>query len=67
MRDTGIGIAEEYQERVFERFFKVNEFVPGAGLGLCICQAMAASLGGTISLESKPDQGTKVTVTIPIR
>ena len=67
VRDTGIGIAEEYQKRVFERFFKVNEFVPGAGLGLFICQAMAASLGGTISLESKPDQGTKVTVTIPIR
>ncbi len=65
--DTGIGIAEENRKRIFERFFKIDEFVPGAGLGLSICQTMANSLGGSVTVESKPGQGSKFMVEIPIQ
>jgi signal transduction histidine kinase len=58
VRDTGKGISEENQNRVFERFFKVDEFVPGAGLGLSICRTMAYSLGGEVGVESKLGEGS---------
>lgn len=58
VRDTGKGISEENQSRVFERFFKVDEFVPGAGLGLSICRTMAYSLGGEVGVESKLGEGS---------
>ena len=67
VRDTGKGIAEENLEKVFERFFKVDEFVPGAGLGLSTCRTMAYSLGGTVSVESKLGEGSKFVVEIPIQ
>ena len=41
VEDTGVGIPAELHERVFERFFKVDEFMPGVGLGLSICQVIA--------------------------
>ena len=64
--DTGIGIANEFHERIFERFFKVDEFVPGAGLGLSICRTMAYSLGGSISVESQLGQGSIFTLELPV-
>jgi len=67
VRDTGKGIPEEYQKRIFERFFKVDEFVPGAGLGLSVCQAMAYSLGGKVGVESKPDEGSTFWVEVPFQ
>ena len=66
VRDTGKGIAEENLERVFERFFKVDEFIPGAGLGLSTCRTMAFSLGGEVTVESKLGEGSTFTVDIPI-
>jgi signal transduction histidine kinase len=66
VRDTGKGIAEENLERVFERFFKVDEFIPGAGLGLSICRVMAFSLGGNVTVESKLGEGSIFKVEIPI-
>ena len=65
--DTGIGIAEENQQRVFERFFKVDEFVPGAGLGLSTCHTMAYSMGGTVIVESQLGKGSTFTLNIPIQ
>jgi signal transduction histidine kinase len=65
--DTGKGIAEEHQERIFERFFKVDEFVPGAGLGLSLCRTMAYSLGGSVTVTSKLGEGSKFVVEIPIQ
>ena len=65
--DTGKGVAKEDQERIFERFYKVDEFVPGAGLGLSICRTMAYSLGGSVNVESKLGEGSKFTVEIPIQ
>lgn len=67
VQDTGKGIAVEHQERIFERFFKVDEFVPGAGLGLSICRTMAYSLGGTVNVDSKLGESSKFTVEIPIQ
>ena len=56
--DNGIGIATENQELIFERFFKVDSFTPGCGLGLYICKAFVEQMGGQISLESKLGEGS---------
>jgi len=66
VQDTGKGIAPEHQERIFERFFKVDEYIPGAGLGLSICRTMAYSMGGDVKVESKLDEGSKFWVELPI-
>ena len=67
--DTGIGIPEDQKERVFERFFRVDKShskeVGGTGLGLSIVKHAVKNLGGEVSLESRLDTGTTVTVTIP--
>ena len=67
VRDTGKGIAPEFHERVFERFFKVDEFIPGAGLGLSICRTMAFSLGGTVTVESQLDKGATFNFELPVQ
>ena len=66
VRDTGKGIAPENTERIFERFFKVDEFVPGAGLGLSICRVMAFSMGGTVGVTSKLGEGSTFWMEIPV-
>lgn len=66
VQDTGKGIAPEHQERVFERFFKVDEYIPGAGLGLSICRTMAYSMGGEVKVESTLGEGSKFWVELPI-
>ncbi len=65
--DTGVGISEENQQHVFERFFKVDEFVPGAGLGLSICHTMAYSMGGTVNVHSHLGEGSVFTLDIPVQ
>ena len=65
--DTGIGIPFEQQERVFERFYRVNKShsraVAGTGLGLSIVKHAAQACGAKVSLESRPGEGTTVRVT----
>ncbi len=51
--DTGSGISEENQKKVFERFIKLNSFVNGTGLGLPICKAIVEFLGGKIGVFSE--------------
>ena len=46
------------QERIFERFVKVDEFVPGTGLGLSICRSLAASLDGRVGVVSELGKGS---------
>ena len=59
VKDTGKGIAEEHcGDHLFDRFVKIDEFVPGAGLGLCICRTLAQSLGGTVGVQSKLGEGS---------
>ena len=68
--DTGIGIAPEHIDRIFERFYRVDKSRSkqsgGTGLGLSIVKHIALSLGGKISTESKPGYGTEITVSLPI-
>ena len=58
--DTGIGIPVEEQERVFERFVKLDNFSQGAGLGLSICRIVAERLGGYLMIDKGYTQGTRV-------
>ena len=66
VKDTGKGVPAELQERIFERFFKVDEFVPGAGLGLSICRTMAFSLGGNVGVSSTVGEGSTFWLEIPV-
>jgi len=70
VRDTGIGIPPEHQARVFERFFRVDygrdKKIGGTGLGLSIVKHIVNLYGGTISLQSKKNTGTTVTVSFPM-
>ncbi|MDR1413265.1 MAG: hypothetical protein LBJ07_04990 [Actinomycetes bacterium] len=70
IRDTGIGIPPEYQARVFERFFRVDygrdKKVGGTGLGLSIVKHIVSMYGGEISLQSRKDEGTTITVFLPV-
>ena len=68
--DTGIGISEEDQAHVFERFYKADRAREraanaGSGLGLSIVQKIVAMHHGTIELESRPGAGTTFTVRLP--
>lgn len=65
--DTGMGISAEVLDHVFDRFFKANEFVPGTGLGLPICQAIMELLGGDIQVFSEVNKGTTICFRIPYR
>lgn len=59
VRDTGQGIpADKCNDALFERFVKVNEFVPGMGLGLSICRSMALTLGGNVGVASELGKGS---------
>jgi signal transduction histidine kinase len=68
--DTGIGIAPEHQERIFEDFRQVDEAPSrqygGTGLGLAICRRLAHALRGRISVESHMGKGSTFTLTIPV-
>lgn len=68
VKDTGIGIPPEHQERVFERFYRVDKShskeIGGTGLGLSIVKHGVMYHGGEISLESEPGKGTEITVTL---
>lgn len=66
VEDTGAGISVEEQKRIFERFYKVDSFTQGAGLGLSICQTIVNRLNGTIGLKSEKGKGTRFTVRIPL-
>jgi two-component system phosphate regulon sensor histidine kinase PhoR len=67
--DTGIGIPRESQERVFERFFRVersrNRKQGGTGLGLAIVKHIVGLYKGTIELESEFGEGTKIIISLP--
>ena len=69
VKDTGIGIPPEYQSRVFERFYRVDygrdKKIGGTGLGLSIVKHIVSIYGGTISLQSKKDNGTTIIITLP--
>lgn len=65
VEDTGSGISEENQRRIFERFYKVDSFTQGAGLGLSICQTIVERFRGEINVSSELGKGTRFTVRVP--
>ncbi len=69
MKDNGIGIPEEEQPFIFERFYRAdksrNRLTGGSGIGLTIVKSIVEAHGGTIQVESKLHQGSSFTVTLP--
>lgn len=71
VKDNGVGIPPEEQEKVFQKFYQVeNSFtgqVPGAGLGLTLCKKVVEEMGGKIRLESAIGKGTKIAIILPTK
>ncbi|BDG61995.1 HAMP domain-containing sensor histidine kinase [Caldinitratiruptor microaerophilus] len=70
VRDTGIGIPPEEQERIFEKFHQVDTRLsrryPGTGVGLALVRRLVELHGGTIRVWSRPGEGAEFTVTLPV-
>ena len=64
--DTGMGIAPDKVDQVFDRFVKLNSFSKGTGLGLSICRSIIEHLGGTIGAESEMGVGSRFWFTHPL-
>ncbi len=66
--DTGIGILPDDLPKIFDRFYRAENArsQPGAGLGLAIAQRIVEQHGGKIQVESKPGQGSRFTVSLPL-
>ena len=70
--DTGEGIPEDEQSRIFERFYQVDKArsggeIRGYGLGLAICQQIVQAHGGELSVTSRPGAGSHFVVKIPLQ
>ena len=67
VKDTGPGVPEHEQDRIFERFVRLDRAPAGegAGLGLAITQAVAEAHGGRVEIDSRPGDGARFTVIIP--
>jgi two-component system, OmpR family, phosphate regulon sensor histidine kinase PhoR len=70
VQDTGIGIAEKDQARIFERFYRVDRArsreLGGTGLGLAIVKHLAQAFGGSVGLDSVPKQGSTFRIRLPL-
>ena len=66
VEDTGKGIPANEAEHIFERFFKIDSFKEGLGLGLPLCRSMTERLGGTVRLDTDYKTGARFIVTLPL-
>ena len=71
VHDTGIGIPEAYEDRIFEPFWQVEQGATrragGTGLGLTVTQRLAEMLGGQVTVKRRPGGGSTFTVRLPTR
>ncbi|MGK7397921.1 MAG: PAS domain S-box protein [Candidatus Cyclobacteriaceae bacterium M3_2C_046] len=65
IKDNGIGIAKEHQEKIFNMFYRATDKKPGSGIGLYIVQDCLKKLNGSIQLQSALDQGSCFTIALP--
>ena len=69
VRDRGLGIAEEDQKHIFEKFYRGSgeaaRHVKGAGLGLSLVKHIVAAHGGSVTCQSRPGEGSTFTVVLP--
>ena len=65
--DTGIGIAEEHQERIFDRFYKVDSFTQGIGIGLTMSRKIAQLLDGSLTFDKSYQDGARFVLTLPVQ
>lgn len=68
--DTGLGISEEDQKHLFEKFYRVQsseDMAPGSGLGLAICKRIIEAHSGRIEFESEPGTGSTFSVILPLK
>lgn len=65
--DTGEGVPDGMEERIFERFVKLDEFKQGTGIGLSICRKIATAFGGNIWLDQTYKKGARFVVQLPIK
>ncbi len=67
--DQGLGIPLQQQTRIFERFYRVDgartRSIGGSGLGLAIVKTLVEGMGGTVTVRSRPGEGSIFTVTLP--
>jgi signal transduction histidine kinase len=66
VKDTGKGIPAADQERIFERFVKLDEYIPGTGLGLSVAKSHALNLNGKIGVESQVGEGSTFWIDLPL-
>lgn len=67
VRDTGIGVKRELKEKIFSRFYKVDSFVPGAGLGLSLCRILAERIEARVYLDDTYQDGCLFTFEHPLK
>ena len=65
--DTGIGIPAGEQDKIFDRFTKLDHEVPGTGLGLTLSQTIVQNLGGEMGVESEVTKGSTFWFTLPLK
>ncbi|MEG1616299.1 MAG: ATP-binding protein [Bacteroidales bacterium] len=67
VEDTGCGIPQDKLPQVFDRFIKLNKFIPGTGLGLSICKNIIEQMGGFLNVNSEEGVGSRFYFRIPIK